>query len=184
MPSKPSAAWLVLLTLLLASPARADEAPPPAVGSPAPAFSLKDQNGTTRTLASYAGKWLVLYFYPKDGTPGCTKQVCAFRDSIDKVRKAGAQVVGVSVDDVASHRKFAEEHQVPFPLLADSDKSTAKAYGVLTSRLGMQYARRDTFVIDPRGRIAKHYPNVDPEKNVAQVVADLAQLTAAGGSAR
>jgi peroxiredoxin Q/BCP len=155
----------------------------PTVGSPAPAFSLRDQTGATHTLAGYAGKWLVVYFYPKDGTPGCTKQVCAYRDSIDKVRAAGAQVLGVSVDDVESHKKFAEEHQVPFPLLADVDRKMAAAYGVLTSKLGTSYARRDTFVIDPQGRIAKHYPNVDPEKNVAQVVADLALLTGAGGGA-
>jgi peroxiredoxin Q/BCP len=168
-------ALLGLFSLGCGAPA---SAAPPAVGSPAPGFALPDQNGKEHTLASYAGKWLVVYFYPKDGTPGCTKQVCAFRDSIGKVRGAGAEVVGVSVDDVDSHKKFAEEHKVPFPLLADVDKKMATAYGVLTSKLGMQYARRDTFVIDPQGKIAKHYPNVDPEQNVAQVVADLAQLTA------
>jgi peroxiredoxin Q/BCP len=175
----------VLLTALLGVALGCGEpaaAAPPAVGSPAPPFALRDQNGTEHTLASYTGKWLVVYFYPKDGTPGCTKQVCAFRDSIDKVRSAGAEVVGVSVDDVESHKKFAEEHRVPFPLLADVDKKMATAYGVLTSKFGMSYARRDTFVIDPQGKIAKHYPNVDPEQNVAQVVADLAQLAA--GAAR
>jgi peroxiredoxin Q/BCP len=172
---------LALLGVALGSAAPAAAAPP-AVGSPAPAFALRDQNGAEHTLASYAGKWLVVYFYPKDGTPGCTKQVCAFRDSIDKVRAAGAEVVGVSVDDVESHKKFAEEHRVPFPLLADVDKKMATAYGVLTSKLGFQYSKRDTFVIDPQGKIAKHYPNVDPEQNVAQVVADLAELTA--GAAR
>jgi peroxiredoxin Q/BCP len=174
---------LALLALAsLAGGASAADAPP-AVGTPAPTFSLRDQHGATHTLASYAGKWLVVYFYPKDGTPGCTKQVCAYRDSIDKVRKAGAEVVGVSVDDVASHKEFAEEHQVPFPLLADSEKKMATAYGVLTSKLGFSYARRDTFLIDPAGKIAKYYRDVDPEKNVTQVVADLAQLTS-GGAAR
>jgi len=173
--------FLALLGVSLGGGAPAAAAPP-AVGSPAPAFALRDQHGAEHTLASYAGKWLVVYFYPRDGTPGCTKQVCAFRDSIDKVRQAGAQVVGVSVDDVESHKKFAEEHRVPFPLLADVDKQMATAYGVLTSKFGMSYARRDTFVIDPQGKIAKHYPNVDPEQNVTQVVADLAQLTA--GAAR
>jgi peroxiredoxin Q/BCP len=167
---------VVLLALGCGAPA---EAAPPAVGAAAPPFSLQDQSGATHTLGRYAGKWLVVYFYPKDGTPGCTKQVCAYRDSIDKVRAAGAQVVGVSVDDVESHKKFAEEHQVPFPLLADVDKKMATAYGVLGSKFGMQYAQRDTFLIDPQGRIAKHYPNVDPEKNVAQVLADLARLTGA-----
>ena len=175
-------AALVSLLLLLgaALAAHADDVPPPpAVGAAAPAFSLPDQNGVTRSLASYAGKWLVLYFYPKDGTPGCTKEVCAFRDSIARVRAAGAEVVGVSLDDVDSHKKFAEQHQVPFPLLADADQSVSRAYGVLTSKLGFHYARRDTFVIDPGGQVAKHYADVDPEKNVGQVLADLAQLGAA-----
>jgi len=95
------------------------------------------------------------------------------------VKAAGANVVGVSVDDVKSHEKFAAENKVPFPLLADHDKSTAKAYGVLTSSFGFEHARRDTFVIDPSGKVAKHYENVDPEKNVGQVVEDLASLKAA-----
>src|SRR5262245_36812239 len=177
-----SIALLLALSFLGCGAAASDA--PPAVGAPAPAFSLQDQNGATHTLADYSGKWLVVYFYPKDGTPGCTKQVCAFRDSIDKVKQAGAQVVGVSVDDVESHKKFAEEHQVPFPLLADVDKKMATAYGELASKFGFKFARRDTFVIDPQGKIAKHYPDVDPEKNVTQVVADLAQLTGAGGAAR
>ena len=180
---KPAAVVLVL-ALALVLPGCAGEAggTPPAAGTPAPAFTLPDQNGVQRSLADYAGKWLIVYFYPKDDTPGCTKQVCAFRDSIDKVRAAGAEVLGVSVDDVDSHRKFAEKYQVPFPLLADADKSVARAYGVLTSTLGFQYARRDTFLIDPQGRIAKHYPDVDPEANVGQVLEDLAALRASAPS--
>jgi len=152
--------------------------PPPAVGAAAPAFALPDQNGAMHRLGDYAGKWLVVYFYPKDGTPGCTKEVCAFRDDITRVRKAGAEVVGVSVDDVASHTKFAEEHQVPFPLLADVDKSMSRAYGVLTSKFGFPVARRDTFLIDPQGKVAKHYPDVDPVQNVGQVLQDLERLGA------
>jgi peroxiredoxin Q/BCP len=167
-----------LAVLPLACAAEAVD-PPPAVGTAAPAFSLRDQTGAERSLAQYAGKWLIVYFYPKDQTPGCTKQVCAFRDAIEKVRGADAEVVGVSLDDVASHEEFAEKYQVPFPLLADTDKSMARAYGVLTSKLGFEYARRDTFLIDPQGRIAKHYENVDPEANVGQVLADLAQLRSA-----
>jgi peroxiredoxin Q/BCP len=153
-------------------------AAPPAVGTSAPDFHLQDQNGKWHTLDEYAGKWVVLYFYPKDGTPGCTKQVCKYRDEIAKVRAAGAEVLGVSVDDVSSHEKFAKEHNVPFPLLADSDKSTAKAYGVLTSKFGFTFARRDTFVIDPQGKVAKYYQDVDPEKNVEQVLQDLSTLKA------
>ena len=170
----------LLTALVLTAPAcgAEDVPPPPAVGAAAPPFRLQDQSGAWRSLDDYAGKWLVVYFYPKDGTPGCTKQVCAFRDDITKVREAGAEVVGVSVDDVASHREFAEEHKVPFPLLADSDHAMSRAYGVLTSKFGFRLARRDTFVVDPRGRIAKHYPDVDPVANVAQVVGDLRAVTA------
>jgi peroxiredoxin Q/BCP len=153
-------------------------AAPPAVGASAPDFRLQDQDGKWHTLDEYAGRWVVLYFYPKDGTPGCTKQVCKYRDEIVKVRAAGAEVLGVSVDDVDSHEKFAKEHNVPFPLLADSDKATAKAYGVLTSKFGFTFARRDTFVIDPQGRVAKYYQDVDPEKNVEQVLQDLSNLKA------
>jgi peroxiredoxin Q/BCP len=174
---------LGLLALVFALPAlSADMTPPPAAGTAAPAFKLQDQKGAWHTLDEYKGKWLVLYFYPKDGTPGCTKQVCAFRDSINKVRGAGAEVVGVSVDDVASHEKFAKEHNVPFTLLSDADKSTAKAYGVLSEKYGFQIARRDTFVIDPTGKVARHYQDVDPEKNVDQVLADLAGLKAAAAN--
>jgi peroxiredoxin Q/BCP len=157
--------------------AAADETPPQA-GQPAPEVRLQDQKGTWHTLEQYRGKWVVLYFYPKDFTSGCTTQVCAFRDDIAKLREQDAQVLGVSIDDVKSHAEFAAKHKVPFPLLSDSSKEVAKRYGVLTSKLGFQYARRDTFLIDPSGRIARHYENVDPEKNVGQVIADLTALRA------
>jgi peroxiredoxin Q/BCP len=173
-----SFASLTLATLLAALPGFADDKPVPAVGASAPAFRLQDQTGAWRSLSDYTGKWLVLYFYPKDDTPGCTTQVCSFRDEITRVRQAGAEVVGVSLDDVRSHEAFAAKHRVPFPLLADVDAATAQAYGVLTSRAGVRYARRDTFVIDPAGRIAKHYESVDPKENVAQVITDLAALKA------
>jgi thioredoxin-dependent peroxiredoxin len=170
---------IALAFIALAAGALAEEAgPPPAVGAPAPDFRLQDQTGTWRSLGDYAGKWLVLYFYPKDGTPGCTTQVCTFRDEITRVRQAGAEVVGVSLDDVNSHEAFAAKHGVPFPLLADVESAAARAYGVLTSRAGFQYARRDTFLIDPAGRIARHYPSVDPKENVGQVLSDLATLGA------
>jgi peroxiredoxin Q/BCP len=174
---KATVLFLALVALALPACAGEESGAPPAVGSAAPAFELQDQKGEWHTLDQYAGKWLVLYFYPKDGTPGCTKQVCAFRDEIAKVQKAGAVVVGVSLDDVASHKEFAEKHSVPFSLLSDADKSMAKSYGVLTSKLGFSYTRRDTFLIDPQGKIAKHYPDVDPEQNVKQVLEDLAKLS-------
>jgi peroxiredoxin Q/BCP len=149
------------------------------VGAAAPAFRLQDQNGHWRTPADFHGRWLVMYFYPKDFTPGCTTEVCTFRDDIAKLRKAGADVVGVSLDDVKSHAEFAAKYHVPFPLLADADRKVAASYGVLTAHLGMHYAKRTTFLIDPQGRIAKVYVDVDPEKNSAQVMADLAALKAA-----
>ncbi len=170
---------LLMLTLLLgwAAPVFAD-APSalPQVGQPAPDFRLQDQNGKWHTPADHRGRWLVLYFYPKDFTPGCTTEVCTFRDDIAKLRQAGADVLGVSLDDVKSHAEFAAKYHVPFPLLSDADSRTAQAYGVLTSKAGFKYARRTTFLIDPQGKIAKIYQDVDPEKNSAQVLADLNTL--------
>lgn len=168
---------LLVLSLLcvLASPVFAGAA---RVGDTAPTFHLQDQNGHWHTPADFHGHWLVLYFYPKDFTPGCTTEVCTFRDDIAKLRKAGAEVVGVSLDDVRSHAEFAAKYHVPFPLLADTDRSVAISYGVLTEHMGMHYAKRTTFLIDPQGRIAKVYVDVDPEKNSAQVMSDLATLKA------
>jgi len=174
--------WLVACLLALILPwslSRADDAPQPRApeaGDPAPAFRLQDQNGTWRSLADRHGEWTVLYFYPKDFTPGCTKQVCAFRDDIVELRRAGAEVWGVSLDDVKSHAEFAEKHRVPFPLLSDATHEVATAYGVLASRLGMTYAKRETFLIDPQGRVAKRWRDVDPEANVKDVLAELAAL--------
>lgn len=150
----------------------------PQVGETAPTFRLQDQNAHWRSPADYRGHWLVLYFYPKDFTPGCTTEVCNFRDDITKLRKAGADVVGVSLDDVKSHADFAAKYHVPFPLLADTDHAVATSYGVLTSYKGQHYAKRTTFLIDPQGRIARVYVDVDPEKNSAQVMTDLAALKA------
>lgn len=168
---------LSLFLLLFVLPAFAKAADDgPAVGQPAPDFRLQDQKGDWHTLAGERGKWVVLYFYPKDFTPGCTTEVCAFRDDIVALRKAGADVFGVSLDDVRSHAEFAAKYKVPFRLLSDSDSGVAKAYGVLASKLGMQYARRETFLIDPEGKVARRYKDVDPKENSAQVLADLAAL--------
>jgi peroxiredoxin Q/BCP len=162
--------------------ASAVRAATPDLGSPAPAFHLQDQAGAWHSSADYRGKWLVLYFYPKDDTPGCTTQACEFRDNIFAFNKLGAVILGVSVDDVASHKQFAEEHSLPFTLLADSTKETAKAYGVLRSALGlMEIASRETFIIDPQGRIAKHYASVDPKGHSQMVLADLKALQAKPG---
>jgi len=152
----------------------------PAVGSLAPTFRLRDQHGAWHRPEDYRGRWLVLYFYPKDGTPGCKTEACEFRDNVFAFREAGAAILGISVDDVASHREFAEQNSLPFPLLADSDRRVTTAWGTLTRYLGMlELARRDTFLIDPQGRIVKHYVKVNPDGHAAAVLADLRQLAAA-----
>jgi thioredoxin-dependent peroxiredoxin len=173
---------LLMLVLLLGLivPVHADEPSTlPQVGQVAPDFRLQDQNGKWQTPADHRGRWVVLYFYPKDFTPGCTTEVCTFRDDVAKLRQAGADVLGVSLDDVKSHAEFAAKYHVPFPLLSDADGKTAQAYGVLTSTMGFKYARRTTFLIDPQGKVAKVYQDVDPEKNSAQVLADLNTLKVA-----
>ncbi len=169
---------LLVLTLLCAWVAPVFAAGPQP-GDVAPTFRLQDQNGHWRTPADFHGHWLVMYFYPKDFTAGCTTEVCTFRDDIAKLRKAGADVVGVSLDDVKSHADFAAKYHVPFPLLSDTSRTVATRYGVLTSHMGMHYAKRTTFLIDPQGKIAKVYVDVDPEKNSGQVLSDLATLKTA-----
>lgn len=149
----------------------------PKAGSPAPEFRLQDQTGKWVSLKDYRGKWIVLYFYPKDNTPGCTTQACEFRDNIFAFNRANAVILGVSVDDVSSKKDFAKEHSLPFSVLADSSKATTKTYGVLTSMLGiMEFSRRDTFIIDPQGRIAKHWEKVDADGHSKLVLNELKRL--------
>ena len=190
--AKTASAWTVTASALFASAAVALLALPgpaavaapaasaaPEAGQAAPAFRLQDQTGEWRSLADYRGKWVVLYFYPKDGTPGCTTQACEIRDDIFAFRRANAAVLGVSVDAVDSKKGFAEENNLPFPVLSDSTAATTKAYGALTSY--PQYklyniSRRDTFIIDPQGRIARRYENVNAEGHSKMVLAELAKL--------
>ena len=160
--------------LFLGLPAQA--APP--VGSPAPAFELPDQKGETRRLEDYQGQWLVLYFYPKDNTPGCTTQACEFRDNIFAFRRLGAEIVGISLDDVDTHQSFAEEHGLPFTLLADTGGVVANRYGVLRNFGVVQLASRQTFLIAPDGRIAHHYDKVNVNTHSAEVLRDLERLSA------
>ena len=148
------------------------------VGQPAPEFELPDQQGQLHSLEDYRDQWVVLCFYPKDETPGCTTEACEFRDNIFAYRELNAQILGVSLDDVESHRKFAENHDLPFPLLADTEGTTADAYGVKTKMMGWTVAKRQTFLIDPDGNIARHYEKVDPDEHSAQVLADLESLSA------
>jgi thioredoxin-dependent peroxiredoxin len=142
-------------------------------GQPAPDFTLPDETGTPRQLSDYRGKPVVLYFYPKDDTPGCTKEACAFRDIWSEYEAAGVLVIGVSTQDLESKREFAEKHELPFPLVADTDESWAKAFGV-TVRGG--YAKRVSFLLDREGKIAKVYPGVDPGVHAREVLQDAAKL--------
>lgn len=149
------------------------------VGSVAPAFHLNDAHGTHHQLADYKGKWVVLYFYPKDDTPGCTKEACQFRDDLAKLTQLGAQVLGVSVDDSASHAKFAEKYHLPFPLLADVDGLVAEQYNSLM-KLGIaKVAKRHTFLINPNGIIQKVYTSVDTQQHSNEIIADLVALQGA-----
>jgi peroxiredoxin Q/BCP len=170
-------AAIACATLMLSTAAFAQESPE--AGAAAPNFSLQDQTGKWHSLKDYRGQWVVLYFYPKDGTPGCTTQACEFRDNIFAYRKMNAVILGVSVDDVESHKEFSEEQNLPFPILADSDKKVTKEYGTLKLYMGtLEMARRDTFIIDPEGRVAKHYVSVDPKGHSELVLTDLKQLAA------
>ncbi len=168
---------IALLCLLLAFQANA--ADQVVVGQPAPEFELPDQDGQLHSLEDYRDRWVVLYFYPKDGTPGCTTEACEFRDNIFAFGKMNVQILGVSLDDVESHKRFAEEHGLPFPLLADPEGTAAEAYGVKTKFAGMTLAKRQTFIIDPDGNLAKHYEKVKPATHSAEVLAELEALIAA-----
>lgn len=155
-------------------------------GDPAPDFSALTQDGRRVSLADFKGKHVVLYFYPRDHTPGCTREACAFRDTFAQFRKRGAAVLGVSVDDIESHRRFAEKHALPFPLLADPDRRIVRAYGVWGAKtfLGRKFqgTHRVTFLIGPDGRIRKIWPRVKPDHHAAEVLAALEEVQ--GGKPR
>lgn len=142
-------------------------------GDPAPGFELRDQDGQLHSLEDYRDKWVVVYFYPKDDTPGCTTEACEFRDDVFAFKELDCQILGVSLDDEVSHKAFADKYSLPFPLLADSDGTTSEAYGVKTRMFGMTMAKRQTFLVDPSGQIVKHYAKVDPDTHSKQVLADL-----------
>lgn len=149
---------------------------PPSL-STAPSFTLLDQNGQKHSLKDYKGKKILLYFYPKDDTPGCTTEACSFRDSLNDFKKHGVQVLGVSCDSPESHKKFAEKFHLNFPLLADTEKEVVQKYGVWgeKSMYGRKYMGifRDSFLIDEKGKIVKHYQKVKPAEHVEQVLKDL-----------
>jgi peroxiredoxin Q/BCP len=145
-------------------------------GDPAPDFDGPTSDGSRLGLKDFVGKKnVVLYFYPKDDTPGCTKEACSFRDNLDSVRKMGAEVIGVSLDSVESHKKFATKFNLPFPLISDKEKRIAQAYGVL--RDTGTSANRVTFIIDKSGKIAKVFPKVDVTKHTEEVTEALKTIS-------
>lgn len=150
----------------------------PQAGALAPVFSLPDQSGKVRSNADFRGRWLVLYFYPKDDTPGCTEEACTFRDDLQKLAALGAEVVGVSVDDTRSHQDFAKKYSLPFPLLADAKGEVAARYGSIRDFGFFKFARRNTFLIDPQGKVAKVYLSVSTSRNSQEIIDDLKRLTA------
>ena len=147
------------------------------INQPAPAFSLLDQNEKRHTLASYLGKKVLLYFYPKDDTPGCTTEACSFRDNIKDLESRGLVVLGVSADSVKSHKKFAEKYDLPFPLLSDEAKEVCEAYGVWGKKkfMGKEYMgiSRSSFLIDEKGNLSKIYDEVKTKEPVGEITADL-----------
>jgi peroxiredoxin Q/BCP len=139
------------------------------VGAVAPDLSAPDQTGTTQRIQAERGHALVVYFYPRDGTPGCTKEACAFRDAWDRYKKAGVQIFGVSSDDAKSHDQFAKEQRLPFPIVSDPGHAWSSAFGVST-KLGMD--ARVSFLIDGSGKVARVYPDVDPGIHAEEVLKD------------
>ncbi len=154
----------------------------PTVESKAPEFALRDQDGKEHSLSQYLGKWVLLYFYPKDDTPGCTIEACTIRDQFADFTKIGAVVLGVSTDSVASHKKFVTAYKLPFTLLADEEKEVVSTYGVFGEKkfMGKTYlgTLRTSFLIRPDGTIAKVYTSVKPPVHAAQVIEDLSTLGA------
>jgi len=146
------------------------------VGDDAPTFTLPDSLGNQVSLNDYKGKWVVLYFYPMDDTPGCTTEACHFRDDFKSLEAIGAKVIGVSIDDSFSHKKFAEKYNLPFPLLSDASGEVASRYGALNNFLVIKLAKRYTYLINPQGKIAKIYLSVDTSKHSQEIIDDLKGL--------
>jgi peroxiredoxin Q/BCP len=152
------------------------------LGNLAPVFSLPDQDGTTHKLADYRGQWVLVYFYPKDDTPGCTTEACGFRDNLPRFTDSNVVVLGISTDSVKSHKKFAEKHGLPFTLLSDEDKKVVEAYKVWGEKkfMGRTYmgTNRMSFLVNPEGKLVKIYEKVKPADHPTEVLADVATLTA------
>jgi peroxiredoxin Q/BCP len=172
---------LVVVVVVLLVPRLLSHSVAPSVGSDAPQFTLPSQDGTPISLTDFRGKWVVLYFYPKDQTPGCTREAHNFQTDQSKYAERQAVILGVSVDSVDSHKKFCAKEGLNFKLLADTAHTVAKAYGSLTNLGVAKFASRHTFLIDPNGKIAKVYTNVDPSHHSAELLDQLNQLQTSGG---
>ena len=146
------------------------------IGKKAPDFTLADQDGKVHTLSDYVGSYVLIYFYPKDDTPGCTKEACAIRDDYSVFEKAGIVVFGISKDTSASHKKFAEKYNLPFTLLADTDRKVITAYDAVKEIFGVSGTKRISYLIGPDGKIVKVYPKVDPSEHAQEILADFAAL--------
>ncbi len=152
-------------------------------GQLAPSFNLQDQSGQVHQLSDYQGQWLVVYFYPKNDTTGCTIEAKAFRDHYAELKQLNTEVLGVSLDDAESHRQFIKKYDLPFNLLVDANKDMSRAYGVDGGMAFFSYAKRQTFIIDPAGKIVKHFEEVNPSTHVDAVLAALATLQPASDQA-
>ena len=150
------------------------------IGQKAPAFKLQDQNGATHTLKDHVGQWLVIYFYPKDDTPGCTKEACTIADVYKDFKRLGVTVIGMSKDTVRSHKRFAEKYNLPFILLSDEDMATITKYGAFKEKKMFGKSVRGTYrisyLIDPEGKVAKVYPDVDPASHALELLTDIKAL--------
>lgn len=160
----------------LAVPLIAFGASKPEAGNAAPEFTLQSQEGTPVSLKDLRGQWVVLYFYPKDFTSGCTIEAHNFERDIEQYKKLNATIVGVSLDSVDSHKKFCVKEGLNFKLLSDADQAVSKEYGVLTNMGPVKYASRNTFLIDPQGKIAKVFPDVKPQQHSAEVLETIAEM--------
>lgn len=146
------------------------------IGDKAPNFTLLDQNNISHTLNDYQGQWLVLYFYPKDDSPGCTTQACDFRDAVERIIISKAIVFGISVDSVESHKEFSDKFNLPFSLLSDESGAISEAYESLRDFFVFQLSKRNTFIVNPAGNIAKTYLSVEPTTHSQMVLGDLSVL--------
>jgi thioredoxin-dependent peroxiredoxin len=170
------AALFICLSMLIASAIGAADSALPEVGKPAPDFTLKNDEGKDISLKDYRGKWVVLYFYPKDFTSGCTIEARNFQRDLAQYEKAGAVILGVSVDNTESHKNFCAKEGLNFKLLADTEVTVSAAYGSVMEYNGNKLSARNTFIIDPQGKVAKVFPAVKVAKHSEEVLAALADL--------